>query len=91
MAQNAVTLQRDNVTTLNPYAANAQSVVPKKALKAAPHMSLYVGKRVQRVLKEIALEYDRKPHDILLEAVDLVLQRYGRPTVAKLSADDVST
>jgi hypothetical protein len=92
MAQNVVTSQRDNVTTLNPYVvANAQSVAVKKALKAAPHMSLYVGKRVQRVLKEIALEYDRKPHDILIEAVDLVLQRYGRPTVAKLSADDVST
>jgi hypothetical protein len=89
MAQNAVASQRDNVTPLNPYAANAQSVALKKALKAAPHMSLYVGKRVQRVLKEIALEYDRKPHDILIEAVDLVLQRYGRPTVAKLSADDV--
>jgi hypothetical protein len=36
-------------------------------------------------LKEIALEYDRKPHDILIEAVDMVLQHYGRPTVAELT------
>ena len=50
-------------------------------------MSLYVGKRVQRALKEIALEYDRKPHDILIEAVDMVLQRYGRPTVAEMPDD----
>ena len=35
-------------------------------------------------MKEIALEYDRKPHDILIEAVDMVLQHYGRPTVAEL-------
>ena len=50
-------------------------------------MSLYVGKRVQRASKEIALEYDRKAHDILIEAVDMVLQRYGRPAVAELPDD----
>jgi hypothetical protein len=77
---NVATLQRDNVATFNQHVAGA----PKRALRAAPHMSLYVGKRVQRALKEIALEYDRKPHDILIEAVDMVLQRYGRPTVAEL-------
>jgi hypothetical protein len=80
---NVTTLERDNVSTLNPHAAGA----PKRPLRAAPHMSLYVGKRVQRALKEIALEYDRKPHDILIEAVDMVLQRYGRPRVAELPDD----
>jgi hypothetical protein len=75
------TLERDNVTTLRQRAADT----PKRPLRAAPHMSLYVGKRVQRALKEIALEYDRKPHDVLIEAVDMVLQRYGRPTVTELS------
>ena len=74
-ASNVTTLERDNVATLH---------TPKRPLRAAPHMSLYVGKRVQRALKEIALEYDRKPHDVLIEAVDMVLQRYGRPTVAEL-------
>ena len=78
---NVATLQRDNVATFNQHAAGA----PKRVLRAAPHMSLYVGKRVQRALKEIALEYDRKPHDILIEAVDMVLRRYGRPTVAELT------
>jgi hypothetical protein len=82
MAQSATTLQRDNVATLHPA-----NVAPKRQLRAAPHMSLYVGKRVQRALKEIALEYDRKAHDILIEAVDMVLQRYGRPTVAELPDD----
>ena len=50
-------------------------------------MSLYVGNRVQRALKEIAFEYDRKAHDILIEAVGMVLQRYGRPAVAELPDD----
>jgi hypothetical protein len=75
-------LQRCNVATLHPA-----NVAPKRQLRAAPHMSLYVGKRVQRALKEIALEYDRKAHDILIEAVDMVLQRCGRPTVAELPDD----
>jgi hypothetical protein len=81
LAKSTTTLQRDNVATLHPSAA------PKPPLRAAPHMSLYLGKRVQRALKEIALEYDRKTHDILIEAVDMVLQRYGRPTVAELTDD----
>jgi hypothetical protein len=86
LAQSAATSQRDNVTTLQ----RDHVTTPRRALRAAPHMSLYVGKRVQRALKEIALEYDRKPHDILIEAVDMVLQRYGRPAVAELP-DNVST
>jgi len=73
---NVATFQRDNVATLDR---------PRRVLRAAPHMSLYLSKKAQKALKEIALEYDRKSHDILIEAVNLVLQRYGRPTVAELS------
>jgi hypothetical protein len=88
LAQNAATSQRDNVTTLERgHASTLPSAAPKRPLRAAPHMSLYVGKRVQRALKEIALEYDRKSHDVLIEAVDMVLQRYGRPTVAEMPDD----
>jgi hypothetical protein len=90
LAQDAAALQRDNVTTLNRHVP-----APKRELKAAPHMSLYVSKKVQRALKEIAFEYDRRTHEVLLEAVDMVLQRYGRPTIAELSEtsprDDVAT
>jgi hypothetical protein len=86
LAQNATASQRDNVATLpRDNVATLAGKSPKRALRAAPHMSLYVGKRVQRALKEIALEYDCKAHDVLLEAVDMVLQRYGRPPVTELS------
>ncbi len=51
-------------------------------------MSLYIGKAVQREIKAIALEYDRRPHDVLLEAVDLVLAKYGRPSISELSKPD---
>jgi hypothetical protein len=80
LAQGAATLQRDNVAALQ---RDRVAALPPR--RSAPHTSLYIGKKVQRALKEIALEYDRRQHDLLIEGVDLVLQRYGRPTVAELT------
>jgi hypothetical protein len=56
-----------------------------------PHMSLYLAKPVQRVLKKIAADLDRKPHDLLVEGVELVLARYGKPTIADIERGDVTT
>lgn len=50
-----------------------------------PHVSLYVDKAVQKAIKTIALEYDRRPHDLYIEALDLLLRQYGRPSVAEMS------
>ena len=47
---NVATFQRDNVATLDR---------PRRVLRAPPHMSLYLSKKAQKALKEIALEYDR--------------------------------
>jgi hypothetical protein len=49
------------------------------------HTTIYLHKRVLRELKAIALEYDRKPHDILIEGVNAALAHYGRPSVEELS------
>jgi Antitoxin-like ribbon-helix-helix len=49
-----------------------------------PHVSLYLSKAVQREIKRIALEYDRKPHDLLIEGVNLMLSQYGRPNIAEI-------
>lgn len=87
LAQNGSTSSRDDVVTLKP--ADVPPLSPAKQPRSSqPHMSLYVGKAVQRELKQIALEYDRRPHDVLIEAVDLVLARYGRAGVAELSKRD---
>ena len=77
--RNVETSKRHNVET-----SHLPAIAPPQR-QSAPHMSLYIGKKVQRVLKEIALEYDRKPHDLLLEAVDMMLRRYGRPSIGELS------
>ena len=42
---------------------------PESVRRDKPHVSVYLDKRVQKVIKEIALAYDRKPHDLHIERV----------------------
>ena len=51
------------------------------------HTTIYLHKRVLRELRAIALEFDRKPHDILIEGVNAALARYGRRSVEELSKE----
>lgn len=69
-----------------PPAANVIPIAPPEAPlpKWKPHTSLYIGKNVQRMIRRIAADLDRKPHDVLLEAVDDVLKKYGKPGIAEL-------
>jgi len=62
-------------------------VQPATARKDRPHTTLYLSKKVQRVIKEIALQYDRKPHDLYLEGINLMLTQYGRPSIDDISKD----
>ena len=39
-------------------------------------------------MKRLALDFDRQPHHLYVEALDLLLAKYGRPTVSELSAKD---
>jgi hypothetical protein len=48
-------------------------------------VSLYLDKRVQKVIKEIALAYDRKPHDLYIEAVNMLLKSYGKGSVTDIA------
>jgi hypothetical protein len=71
------------VVTAAPHAPEPQ------VRKDRPHVSLYLDKAVQKTIKSIALEYDRKPHDIYLEAVNLVLARYGRPPIENIASQRI--
>ena len=79
--ENAVTAHRSNVTALPSAAASRPS---------ASHTSLYVSKPVLREIKRLAIDSDRKPHDLYIEALDLLLRKYGRPSVAELSGPSAS-
>src|SRR4051794_4884230 len=83
LAHNAVTSERDDGTT-----SQRENVVtlqrPARVRTSLPHVSVYIGKPVVRELKRLALDYDRKPHDLWIEALDLLLTKYGRPSVVEL-------
>jgi hypothetical protein len=66
---NVVTLQRDDA----------------KRSRTAKHTSLYLHPNVRRAIQEIAFQYDKKPHDLYLEGIDLMLRQYGKPTTADLA------
>ena len=76
-------------------ALRPDSVIPRSAPAGSgrrdkPHVSVYLDKRVQRVIKEIALTYDRKPHDLYIEGINLMLRSYGKGTVDEI-APNVTT
>lgn len=41
-----------------------------------PHTTLYLDPAVRHAIKRIALDYNKKPHDLLLEGVDMMLVQY---------------
>lgn len=47
--------------------------------------TLYLPPQVHRKLRELALNEDKKLHDLLLEAVDLLLLQYGLQSIDELT------
>lgn len=41
-------------------------------------VSLYLPKPVHKYIKQIALDMDRRPHDLLMEGVELLLKQHGK-------------
>ena len=70
-SNNVVTLQRDNVVT---------SKRPQQQ-----HTSLYLSAEVRKTIREIAYQFDRKPHDLYMEGIDLMLAKYGKATSKELA------
>ena len=56
--------------------------------KDKPHVSVYLDRRVQKVIKGIALAHDCKPHDLYIDAINLMLRTYGKGTVADIAGQD---
>src|ERR1700678_958324 len=64
----------------------------KQPVKAKPrpdvhHTSIYVPKAAYRKIRDIASMGDRRPHDVIIEGIDLVLVKYGFPSVAELAKE----
>ena len=66
----------------------ARSRVLGKAPADFARVGLYLPPRVAKEIKMVAFTHDRKAHDVYLEAVDLVLRKYGRASIKELSTKE---
>lgn len=56
-----------------------------KTTRSSARMSVYLSEEVHRQLREIAhVEYPVKLNDLVLEGIDLVFKKRGRPSIAEL-------
>src|SRR5215213_9996347 len=63
----------------------ASTAVPISAPAPAPEapakvekVSLYIPRAAYKFIKQTALDFDKKPHDLLIEGVEMVLAKYGK-------------
>lgn len=77
----------------SPVVAEQKVIAPetaadKKAQKVADldRVGLYLPPIVAKEIKKIAFAHDKKAHDIYLQAVDMVLKKYGRPSIKELTS-----
>ena len=46
-----------------------------------PHTTVYLDPAVRLAIKRIALDYNKKPHDLMIEGIDMMLIKYtGKPS-----------
>lgn len=73
---NASTLPRRNISTRKRDNETPEGMKVRQRVER-PHASLYAHPRVFKKLREIAVAEDCKPHDLYVEGLRLVLERYG--------------
>src|SRR4051794_33925605 len=63
-------------------ASEAAPVTPPAPAPGAPakveKVSLYIPKAAYKFIKQTALDFDKKPHDLLIEGVEMVLAKHGK-------------
>ena len=56
--------------------------VPAAKVATVEKLTVYVPKAAAKRLKQLALDHDRRVNDFLQEGVDLMLAKYGQPSLA---------
>lgn len=72
---------------LQPVAAVTMRAEKPSGPKYRPHVSLYLPPKAMRLVKEIAMESDCRPHDVIVRGINKVFAEYGKPTVAELGEE----
>lgn len=60
----------------------AAALPPAAKVPTAEKLTVYVPKAAAKRLKQMALDHDRRVNDFLQEGVDLMLAKYGQPSLA---------
>lgn len=71
--------EKTNVVALQRHSATAPQT------KYPAHTSLYLHPNVKRAIHQIGLDFGRKPHDLIMEGIDLMLAQYGKPPAKELA------
>lgn len=66
-------------------ARNKEAAPAAKGQGGSGRISLYLPPAVAKEIKAVAFHHDVKAHDIYVEAVELVLKKYGRPSFKELA------
>jgi hypothetical protein len=59
--------------------------VKKPGRAGVPHYSLYIAPIVVKEIRRLAVELDKRPHELLLEGIDMMLKKRGRTSIAELT------
>ncbi len=68
-----------------PAAKSAEPEPERRGRQDRPHTTLYLDPAVTKAIRRLAVELDCKPHDLLLEGVNLMLERHGLPSIEQLA------
>ncbi|CAB4816980.1 unannotated protein [freshwater metagenome] len=71
--------------TPDAHMSRDESPRKEKPRRDRPHTTLYLDHPVRIAIKRIALEYDKKPHDLLLEGVEMMLLHYTGKTIKDIT------
>lgn len=63
------------VVKLNPMPGEAAPVATAHEIEK---VTVYLPKPVYRFIKQVALELEKRPHDLLMQGVDMMLSQHGK-------------
>ena len=85
MAKRAVSLEaamRGEPTPEVETSPEVMQAAPSVKSATVEKLTVYVPKAAAKRLKQMALDHDRRINDFLQEGVDLMLVKYGQPSLA---------
>src|SRR5215207_1803468 len=78
LAQKPITAKRKPKAKVVQLAPPQGETAPAAAAPDIEKVTVYLPKPVYRFIKQTALELDKRPHDLLMQGIDLMLGQHGK-------------